>query len=203
MIVGSGKVARTVAEKLLEFGAIPISFSDSSGFVYEPDGFDVTKLRTINSIKSERGARLGRYIIASTSAQFNEPPSIFDIPCDLCFPCGAMDEVDDDAVKALGDNGCMGVIEGGHSAVSRTARQILKKRTMLYGPHTVTLTGNAISNALGPDADDDALAAEVKRIYKDVKMTAQEFNARGDLFAGGSICGFLRVANALASHGAV
>eukprot|EP00590_Aulacoseira_subarctica_P001373 CAMPEP_0172414154 /NCGR_PEP_ID=MMETSP1064-20121228/845_1 /TAXON_ID=202472 /ORGANISM="Aulacoseira subarctica , Strain CCAP 1002/5" /LENGTH=404 /DNA_ID=CAMNT_0013150685 /DNA_START=405 /DNA_END=1619 /DNA_ORIENTATION=+ len=203
LVIGSGKVARSTAEKLIEYGAIPITFSDSSGFVYEPDGFDKTKLGTINKIKSERGARVGRYIIASTTAKFNEPESIFDIPCDLVFPCGAMDEIDADAANTLADNGCMGVIEGGYSAVSSGARQVLKKRCMLYGPHQLTLTGNTIVNALGSKATDADLAAQVSRIYKDVKMTAQEFNTRGDLYAGATICGFLRVANALESHGAV
>jgi len=203
LIIGSGKVARSVAEKLLDYGAIPLTFSDSSGYVYEPDGFDKTKLGTINKIKSERGARVGRYIIASTTAKFNEPESVFDIPCDLVFPCGAIDEIDVDAANALADNGCMGVIEGGYSAVSTSARQVLKKRCLLYGPHTVTLTGSTILNALGSKTTDADLAAQVSRIYKDVKTTAQEFNTRGDLFAGATICGFLRVANALMSHGAV
>lgn len=203
LIVGSGKVARSAAEKLLDYGAIPLTFSDSSGFVYEPDGFDKTKLGTINKIKSERGARVGRYIIASTTAKFNEPGTLFDIPCDLVFPCGAMGDIDTDAANILADNGCMGIIEGGYSSVTCDARQILKKRCMLYGPHQLTLTGNTIVNALGNKATDADLALQVSRIYKDVKMTAQEFNTRGDLFAGAAICGFLRVANALESHGAV
>jgi glutamate dehydrogenase (NADP+) len=75
LILGSGKVARSLAAKLLECGAIPLSFSDASGHVYEPDGISAGQLRTINSIKSERGALLGRYIISSTTAKFNDPVS--------------------------------------------------------------------------------------------------------------------------------
>ena len=203
LIIGAGKVARSIAEKLIEYGAIPITLSDNSGFVYEEDGFDAAKVRTIDKIKTDRSALLGRYIIASTSAKFNDPESIFDIPCDLCFPCGAMKDIDTPDVDKLIQNGCMGIIEGGTSTVSQEARQSLKKRGILYGPHTLTMTGAHIVTSLGGDVTDDMLAAEVKRIYTDAKTTAAEFNARGDLFAGANIAGFLRLANVMLRHGAV
>eukprot|EP00559_Dactyliosolen_fragilissimus_P009294 CAMPEP_0184856622 /NCGR_PEP_ID=MMETSP0580-20130426/1793_1 /TAXON_ID=1118495 /ORGANISM="Dactyliosolen fragilissimus" /LENGTH=482 /DNA_ID=CAMNT_0027351737 /DNA_START=95 /DNA_END=1543 /DNA_ORIENTATION=- len=203
LIIGAGKVARSVAQKLLELGAIPLTFSDSSGHVYEPDGIDEGKLKTISKIKNERGALLGRYIIASTTAQFNDPSSILDIPCDLCFPCAAMNDINDEAATKLADNGCIGVIEGGYSTVTPVARKILKKRGLMYGPHTLTMTGSSIVNAQGSRATDEMLAEEVGRVYRGVKATAQEFNARGDLYKGANISGFLRVANAMLNHGAV
>jgi glutamate dehydrogenase (NADP+) len=203
LIVGAGKVARSVAEKLLEYGAIPISFSDESGHVYEPDGITEGKLNSVNQIKDERGALLGRYIISSTTAQFNHPENIFDIPCDLCIPCGAMNNVDEDAVTKLADHGCQAVIEGGQGVVTPTARKAMKKRGLQYGPHTMTLTGPAIVHGLGANATDEQLKEEVGRVYREVKNTASEFNARGDLFAGANIAGFLRVANAMLMHGAV
>lgn len=203
LIVGSGKVARCLAEKLLHFGAIPITFSDESGHVYEPEGITEGSLRTINKIKEERGALLGRYIISSTTAQFNHPESMLDIPCDICFPCGAMREIDDAAVNTLADNGCQAVIEGGPSSVTPEARRTLKKRGIMYGPHNLTLTGSAIVHSLGVNATDELLAQNIARIYQDVKLTAGEFNVRGDLFAGSNILGFMRVANVMMTHGAV
>lgn len=203
MILGSGKVARTVAAKLLQFGAIPLTFNDASGHVYEPDGIASGQLRTINKIKEERGALLGRYIISSTTAEFNNPADIFDIPCDLCIPCGGMNEVTEKAITKLADNGCTGIIEGGNCAVTSAARVALKKRGLMYGPSQLTLTGNAIVHAIGRGVTDEILAQNVSRIYSHVKSTANEFNARGDLFAGANIAGFLRVANVMMTHGAV
>lgn len=202
LILGSGKLARSLAEKLIDFGAIPLTFSDASGNVYEPDGITSGQLRTINKIKEERGALLGRYIISSTTAKFNDPEDIFDIPCDLCFPCGNMNAISSAAADKLADLGCKGVIEGANSAVTAEARKTLKKRGMMYGPHTLTLTGPAIVNHLGKSATDEALAENVARIYKDVKKTASDFNARGDLFTGANIHGFLHVANVMMTHGA-
>ena len=203
MITGSGRTARSVAKKLLEYGAIPITMSDASGHVYEPDGIPEGKLAMLNKIKEERGALLGRYIISSTTAEFNYPENLFDIPCDICIPCGAMKEIDDAEVKALADNGCKFVIEGGHSCVTSSARKVLKKRGILYGPHTMTMTGPAIIYGLGKDATDGDLKREVDRIYNEVKMTAAEFNSHRDLYAGSNIAGFLRVANNMMLHGAV
>jgi glutamate dehydrogenase (NADP+) len=203
LIIGSGRVARCLAEKLLQFGAIPITFSDESGHVYEPDGITEGSLRTINKIKDERGALLGRYIISSTTAQFNHPENILDIPCDICFPCGAMRGIDENAINQLADNNCQAVIEGGHSSITPEARKALKKRGLIYGPHNVTLTGSAIVHALGVNATDELLAQNIARIYQDVKLTASEFNARGDLYAGANILGFMRVANVMMTHGAV
>jgi len=203
LITGAGRVARSVAKKLLQYGAIPVTMSDESGHVYEPDGITEGKLTTIDQIKSERGALLGRYIISSTTAQFNHPENMLEIPCDICIPCGAMSEIDTDAVNALADNGCKLVVEGGQACVTPAARKVLKKRGLTYGPHTMTMTGPALLHGLGPGATDEKLKEECSRVYKEVKGTASEFNARGDLFAGANIAGFLRVANVMMKHGAV
>jgi glutamate dehydrogenase (NADP+) len=223
LILGSGKIARSVASTLLQFGAIPLTLSDASGHIYEPDGIDEAKLRTISKIKSERGALLGRYIIASTTAKFNDPERIVDIPCDLCFPCASMNELTDSLVNSLADKGCSGIVEGGFSTVTPEARKILKKRGLMYGPHILTMTGTAIQqssimsalrspmsldstgisspNSSMMGLEDKLFADEVSRIHSDVKATAQEFNSRGDLFAGANILGFLRVANAMMNQG--
>jgi len=203
LITGSDRTARSVAKKLLEYGAVPITMSDTSGHVYEPDGFPEGKLATLNKIKEERGALLGRYIISSTTAEFNHPENLFDIPCDICIPCGPMKELDIAQVNALADNGCKLVIEGGQSCVTPSARKTLKKRGILYGPHTMTMTGPAITYSLGSGATDDDLKREVERIYNEVKATAGEFNCHRDLYAGSIISGFLRAANNMMLQGAV
>ena len=77
----------------------------------------------------------------------------------------------------------------------------------MYGPHTVTLVGAQVVSGLEKQSStkitDDMLKVEMQRIYKEVKATTMEFNARGDLHAGGLIMGFLRVANTMAAHGSV
>lgn len=201
MILGSSTTALSLAEQLLQLGAIPITFSDASGFVYEPDGFGTGALRTIKNIKSDRGALLGRYIIHSTTAEFHQQQqqqqpnlSVLDeIPCDLCFPCDPNLPLSSQAIAALADAGCRAIVEGGVSAVDPSALTTLKQRGVLYGPHTLTSTSIATTTNHN----------NIEKVYQDVKRTASEFNVRGDLFAGANILSFVRVANEMMRHGAV
>jgi len=209
LITGSHSTALAVAEKLVEYGAIPITFTDSSGHIYEPGGFDAAKLKTIQRIKDERGARVGRYIIASTSAKFNEFGSVFDIPCDLAFPCSTIMQVSAANVQTLADNGCKAIIEGVQQAMSNGAIVNAKKRGLFHGPYRATTVGaslvNGMSIALDPIKPNETLDTRVKAginsVYDEIKSTANEFNTRGDLHSGANIASFLRVADVMLAHG--
>lgn len=83
------------------------------------EGFDLAKLKTITKIKTERGARVGRYIIASTSAKFNDPPNICDIPCDMIFACSSHHKISEAEITSLIASGCSAVIEGTHQVLHR------------------------------------------------------------------------------------
>lgn len=208
LITGSGQIALAVAEHLIAHGAVPVSFSDRSGHVYEEEGINEPKLRQIQQIKSERGARIGRYIIASTTAKFSEPANIFDIPCDLVFPCSVSDEIDGAAARTLANNGCIGVIDAAHAPSTPDAVKTYKKLGLMYAPAKATLSAATKLTSCGGDTlkHDDIAAAvddETARIYDEVKRTANEYNVRGDLKTGADIASFLRVANVMATHGAI
>lgn len=209
LVTGSHFTAMSVAEKLVELGAIPITFTDSSGHIYEPGGFDSAKLKTMQRIKDERGARVGRYIIASTTAKFNEFGSVFDIPCDYAFPCSTNMQVSAANIQTLADNGCKAVIEGVQQAMSNGAIVNAKKRGILHGPYRASTVGaslvNGMSIALDPlkpgESLDDRVQSGITRVYDEIKSTANEFNTRGDLHAGANIAAFIRVANVMLAHG--
>lgn len=114
VISGSGKTALHLAEKLLDLGATVLSLSDSSGYIVEPEGFTREKLAILKKIKAERNARIGEYIMASTSAQFHAASegSIWEMPCDYAFPCSIQNNIDESNATKLIDNGCVGVFEG-------------------------------------------------------------------------------------------
>jgi len=102
IIIGSQKIAVSVASKLLELGAIPITFSDKNGFIYEADGFDAAKLRTVTKISHERGASVGRFIVASTTAKYNNDlTGLFNIPCDFIFSCAEGPQITVSAVEKV------------------------------------------------------------------------------------------------------
>merc|ERR1719327_1914754 len=71
IISGSGNVAQYTAEKLLQVGAKPLSFSDRSGHVYEPEGFTNEKLAVMMDLKNNhRGRRVSEYCKYSPTAVF-------------------------------------------------------------------------------------------------------------------------------------
>eukprot|EP01031_Cornospumella_fuschlensis_P030928 gene30928-37381_t len=214
LITGADQNAFSLAEKLIEFGAIPITFSDASGFVNEPQGFDLPKLKTLQrNIKQERGSTVGRYIMASTSAKFNEPDSIFQIPCDFVFACSPHSHVTEADVNALTQNGCKGIIEGSIQAMTPAAISASKKKGLVIGPYRATTAAAALVNGMTISSNpiqftagetlDSRVEAAMNEIYHEIKATAKEFNARGDLIVGTNIAAFLRVANVMLVHGSV
>ena len=44
LVSGSGNVAQYTVEKLIDLGGIPVTLSDSSGYIYDEDGIDREKL---------------------------------------------------------------------------------------------------------------------------------------------------------------
>ncbi|CAB1118026.1 unnamed protein product [Ectocarpus sp. CCAP 1310/34] len=211
IITGSGKVALHVAEKLLELGATPMTFTDSSGHVFEPEGFDVEKFKKITKIKQERGARVGRYIVASPSAKYNEPQSVFDAPADVAFLCRTSNELTEVEANALVASGCKTVVDGGYRPVSTAAAEVLKTNGIFHVPYRGTLIGAAISggreldrNPLKPgETIDDRLEKKMDEVYEVASSVAREFNQQGNLDKGCTIAGFLRVGRAMMAHGAV
>lgn len=208
LITGSGKVALAVAERLLALGAIPLTFSDSSGHIYEPDGVAAAKLRQISTIKAERGARIGRYIVASTTARYNDPPDVFDVECDIAFPTVTGD-VTPDRAERLAQNGCAYVVDAGYAPTQPAAAKAFKKLGVAYAPHKASMAaGTAIASSsservIFKEGVIDAVDREASRIYEEVARTATEYNVRGDLNAGTNIASFLRVADVMTSHGAI
>ena len=53
-ISGSGNVATYAAEKATELGAKVVTVSDSTGWVYDPDGIDIAALKEIKEVKRAR-----------------------------------------------------------------------------------------------------------------------------------------------------
>jgi glutamate dehydrogenase (NADP+) len=60
-VSGSGNVAQHTVEKLIHLGAKPVTMSDSSGFVHDPDGINEERLAFVKALKNERRGRLDEY----------------------------------------------------------------------------------------------------------------------------------------------
>ena len=79
-ISGSGNVAQYAAEKCLQLGAIVITLSDSSGFLYDPDGIDSEKLKYIMELKNIKRGRISEYVNIYPNSSFHKDKSPWAIP---------------------------------------------------------------------------------------------------------------------------
>ena len=98
-ISGSGNVAIYAIEKAQQLGAKPVTCSDSTGWVYDPEGIDVALLKEVKEVKR---ARLTEYAAAKPSAQYfakqNGEHGVWQYKVDLALPCATQNELDlDDA----------------------------------------------------------------------------------------------------------
>jgi len=47
LVSGSGNVAQYAAEKLLQLGAVVLTMSDSTGYIFEPNGFTMEQIQQV------------------------------------------------------------------------------------------------------------------------------------------------------------
>jgi len=211
-ISGSGNVAQFTGEKLLHYGAIPVSFSDSSGLIYKPDGFKQRDIKVLADIKSNRNARvseLGNIISGVQYFTDANPWNLEDIFC--AFPSATQNEIQKVDAENLLSNGCQGVFEGANMPCTPEAVSTFRGK-LIYGPGKAVNAGgvavsglemaqNAQMTTWSRELVDQKLHVLMKSIYKQCANAAEEYGHKGDLKLGANIAGFLRVANAIMDQG--
>ncbi|MCP4412606.1 MAG: NADP-specific glutamate dehydrogenase, partial [Gammaproteobacteria bacterium] len=145
LISGSGNVAFYAAEKLIQHGAKPVTLSDSSGFIYDPDGIDKKKLAWVKELKEVRRGRIKEYA-DKYGVEFFPGQRPWSIPCDLAFPCATQNEVNGEEAQMLIDNGCIAVSEGANMPSDPDAIDIYLNAKILYGPGKAANAGGVATS---------------------------------------------------------
>lgn len=214
LISGSGNVAQYTAEKLIQLGGKPLTFSDRSGYVIEPDGFTQEQLTILMDLKNKhRGKRVSEYCQHSCTAVFHEGKLPWETPnVDFAFPCAHENEINGQDALSLVAGGCRGVFEGANMPCTPEAVTAFEKNKIVYGPGKAANAGGvAVSglemaqNAQLTTWTREEVEAKLQRIMKGIyEMSASaalEYTHRGDLKSGANIAGFLKVANAMIEQG--
>ena len=147
VVSGSGNVALYTAEKLIELGASVLTFSDSSGFVYDGDGIDAEKLEFVKQLKNVRRGRISEYA-EKFGAQFYADKAPWGIRCDLAFPCATQNEIQAGDAKTLVDNGVKGVAEGANMPSSLESIEVFQNARILYAPSKAANAGGVAVSGL-------------------------------------------------------
>ena len=210
-VSGAGNVAIYAIEKALALGAKPITCSDSSGWIYDPDGIDIALLK---DVKEVRRARLTEYAKARPNAQYHEGKGVWTCKCDIALPCATQNELLIDDAKALVANGCIAVCEGANMPTSLEATKYLQDNGVLFCPGKACNAGGVAVSGLEMSQNserrswtfeevDTMLKGIMINIFHNLDDAAKQYGMEGNYVAGANIAGFLKVANAMLCQGTV
>lgn len=206
---GSGNVAIYAAQKASELGGRVVTVSDSSGYVFDPEGIDVALLK---DVKEVRRARLSEYVAARPSAVYHEGERPWAEACDVAMPCATQNELLLDDARALVRNGCSYVVEGANMPTAPEAIDYLIDEGVSFAPGKaanaggVAVSGLEMSQNAGHlswtfDEVDEKLEDIMADIYASASAAAKTYGHEGNLVFGANIAGFLKVADAMMAQG--
>ena len=210
-VSGAGNVAIYAIEKAQQLGGKPVTCSDSTGWIYDPEGIDVALLKEIKEVKR---ARLTEYAAAMPSAEYHEVGSskVWSVKCDIALPCATQNELDLEDAKALVANGCFAVAEGANMPTTLEATEYLQENGVLFCPGKASNAGGVATSALEMSQNSERLSwtfeevdAKLKNImvniFHNLDEASKKYNMEGNYVAGANIAGFLKVAEAMTAQG--
>ena len=210
-VSGAGNVATYAIEKAWQLGAKPVTCSDSTGWVYDPDGIDVA---TLIEVKQVRRARLTEYAKARLNCVYHEGKGVWTTKCDVAFPCATQNELNLDDAKTLVANGCFAVAEGANMPTTLEATKYFQENGILFCPGKASNAGGVATSALEMTQNSQRLSwtfeevdAKLKgimvNIFHNIDDASKAYGMEGNYVAGANIAGFLKVADAMNAQGIV
>ena len=211
VISGAGNVAIYATQKAQQLGAKVVTCSDSTGWIYDPEGIDVELLKEVKEVKRER---LTAYAEARPSAEYHEGRGVWQIKCDVALPCATQNELDIEDAKQLVANGCKAVCEGANMPTTLEATKYLQENDVWFIGGKAANAGGVATSALEMSQNserlswtfeevDSKLQGIMSNIYKNISEAAKKYGHEGDYVMGANIAGFEKVAEAMLSQGVV
>ena len=209
VVSGAGNVAIYAIQKAHQLGAKCVTCSDSTGWIYDPEGIDVDLLKEVKEVKR---ARLTEYAAARPSAEYHEGRVVWSVKCDIALPCATQNELLIDDAKALVANGCIAVCEGANMPTTLDATQYLQQNGVYFVPGKAANAGGVATSALEMSQNSERLSwtfeevdAKLNQImvniYHNIDDAAKRYGKEGDYVAGANIAGFEKVVDAMLAQG--
>ena len=212
-VSGAGNVAIYAIQKAQQLGANVVTCSDSTGWIYDPEGIDVELLREVKEVKR---ARLTEYAAARKSAQYHDKASEgtnqWTIKCDIALPCATQNELNLDDAKTLVANGVIAVAEGANMPTTIEATKYFQANGVLFAPGKASNAGGVATSALEMSQNSERLSwsfeevdAKLKsimvNIFHNADNAAKKYGMEGNYVAGANIAGFEKVVDAMLAQG--
>ncbi|MBN1158955.1 MAG: NADP-specific glutamate dehydrogenase [Bacteroidales bacterium] len=213
VVSGSGNVSQYATEKLIVLGAKVVTLSDSSGYVFDPDGIDREKLDFVFELKNIRRGRIKEYA-EHYGVKYFEGQTPWNIPCDVAFPCATQNEINESDAKTLCRNGCTAVSEGANMPSTPEAVEVFIGSKILYGPGKAANAGGVAVSGLEMAQNSmrlpwfrEEVDQRLKQIMVNIHETCVKYGSDGSDFVnyvkGANIGGFIKVADAMLAQGIV
>ena len=212
-ISGSGNVAQFACEKVNDLGGKVVSFSDSDGTIFDPEGIDDEKLAYVMDLKNVQRGRIRNYVEKYQGATFAKG-NPWSIDCDIALPCATQNEISSSDAKNLIKNNCLAVSEGANMPTTPNAVECFQEANVLYGPGKAANAGGVAVSGLEMSQNsirtnwtrgevDSKLKSIMQSIHEQCITTAEHYDCHGDYVTGANIAGFTKVADSMIDQGVV
>ena len=209
VVSGAGNVAIYAIQKAHQMGAKVVTCSDSTGWIYDPEGIDVDLLKEVKEVKR---ARLTEYAAARPSAEYHEGRGVWQIKCDIALPCATQNELLIDDAKQLVANGCKAVCEGANMPTTIDATEYLQENGVWFVGGKAANAGGVATSALEMSQNSERLSWTFEEvdaklqtimvnIYRNISDAAKRYGFEGNYVVGANIAGFEKVAEAMEAQG--
>jgi glutamate dehydrogenase/leucine dehydrogenase len=213
VVSGSGNVAQYATEKVTQLGGKVITLSDSSGYIYDPDGIDAEKLAFVLHLKNVKRGRIKEYA-EKYGCEYHEGEKPWGVKCDVALPCATQNELNGDDAKTLVANGCFCVAEGANMPSTPEAIEYFLEKKILFAPGKASNAGGVAVSGLEMSQNSQRLGwtreevdQKLHDIMVEIHQTCVKFGKQDDGYVnyvnGANIGGFVKVADAMLAQGYV
>lgn len=211
LVSGSGNVAQYTCEKLIQLGAIPVTLSDSNGYIYDPDGIDAEKLAYVMELKNVQRGRIREYA-EKYGCKYVEGARPWGEKADIALPSATQNEIDGDDAKMLVANGVIAVSEGANMPSTPEAIEVFQNAKLLYAPGKAANAGGVATSGLEMSQNSERLSwsreevdEKLKGIMANIHENCVKYGTEPDGYInyvkGANIAGFMKVAKAMMAQG--
>ena len=213
-VSGSGNVAQYAVEKAMQLGAKVVTVSDSSGTLYDEQGFTPEKLAELMEVKNHLYGRVEDYARRVAGTQFMAGVRPWHIPVDIALPCATQNELDENDAATLVRNGVTCIAEGANMPSTAGAVSVFEQAGVLYAPGKASNAGGVATsglemsqNAMRLSWPREEVDARLLGIMKGIHDACVQYgtDAKGHVsyVNGANIAGFVKVADAMQAQGVI
>jgi glutamate dehydrogenase (NADP+) len=213
LVSGAGNVATYAIQKINQLGGKVVTFSDSSGFVYDEHGVDDERLEFLIDLKTKRRGRVEEYA-KEFGAEFHADGKPWKVKADLALPCATQNEISQAEARIMIDNGIQAVAEGANMPTEQNGIHDFVDARVLFAPSKAANAGGVAISGLEMSQNsaritwkEEELQRLLKDIMSDIHGRCVEYGSGDDGYVdyvkGANIAGFIKVADALVAYGVV